>query len=487
MMNRTRQGMIGNQNLFFVKKADTSPKIYRHFLAYIVLLAGVLAFGCAHYPLNSPIKEYRPGAGYRGKNVEAPETSAKLLLLLTFSGGGTRAAALSYGVLEVLKETEVTIDGARRRLLNEVAGISSVSGGSFTAGYYGLFGDRIFQDFENKFLKKNIQGALIARTLLNPVNWFRLSSSTFDRSDLAAEYYDKQIFEGGTFGELATRGGPIIVINATEMTYGTRIGFTQDWFDVFCSDLSKFPVARACAASSAVPMLMSPITLRNYAGTCGYKISEEVAELLKGRAGSARQFYLANNIEPLLDSQEKPYIHLVDGGVTDNLGLRAILDRVILTGSFWESIQGTPLEKVKKVVFIVVNAENQQDTKWDKLGIPPPIGAMLSSYSSIAIEQYNKETIALLRDSMKSWADEVRTQRCKGGKITREPGSCGDIKIYLIEVDFNSLKDHKERMYFKKLPTSFKLTSDQVNKLRGVAHRIMAESPEFQRLLHDLK
>jgi NTE family protein len=80
----------------------------------------------------------------------------------------------------------VVIDGKKRRLLDEVDGISSVSGGSFTAGYYGLFGDRIFEDFETKFLKKNIQGALVIRTFLNPINWFRLSSDTFDRSDLAA-------------------------------------------------------------------------------------------------------------------------------------------------------------------------------------------------------------------------------------------------------------------------------------------------------------
>lgn len=482
------KGHMYSINLILKKKAETSPKIYRHFLIYMVLLmATLLAFGCAHYPVNPPIKAYRPGAGYRGKHVKAPGNSDKMLLLLTFSGGGTRAAALSFGVLEVLKDTEVTIDGVKRRLLDEVDGISSVSGGSFTAGYYGLFGDRIFQDFENKFLKKNIQGALTIRTFLNPVNWFRLYSDTFDRSDLAAEYYDKHIFEGGTFGDLANRKGPIIVINATEMTHGTRIGFTQDWFDVICSDLSKFPVARACSASSAVPMLMSPITLRNYAGTCGYKIPDGYEELLKGHEISARQFYLANKIEPLLESREKPYLHLVDGGVTDNLGLRAILDRVILRGSFWESIKGTPVEKVHKVIFIVVNAETQPDTKWDKLESPPPFGAMVSSYASIAVEQYNKETIALLRESLKSWSDEVRTQRCKGEEISRESGSCGDIKIYLIEVNFDSLKDQKERRYFKRLPTSFKLTSEQVDKLREVAHRIIAESPEFQQLLNDLK
>ena len=60
----------------------------------------------------------------------------------------------------------MVIDGKKRRLLDEIDGISSVSGGSFTAGYYGLFGDRIFEDFESKFLKKNIQGALAVRIFL---------------------------------------------------------------------------------------------------------------------------------------------------------------------------------------------------------------------------------------------------------------------------------------------------------------------------------
>ena len=72
-----------------------------------------------------------------------------LLLLLTFSGGGTRAAAFSYGVLETLRDTKVTIHGHEGRLLDKVDWISGVSGGSFTAAYYGLFRDRIFQDFES--------------------------------------------------------------------------------------------------------------------------------------------------------------------------------------------------------------------------------------------------------------------------------------------------------------------------------------------------
>ena len=470
---------------------NKSRNVFRLDKKRILMDAFLLVFsfsvGCAHYPVNQPIKEVRLDAGYRAATMRTPENSDSLLLYLTFSGGGMRAAALSYGVLEELRKTEIVLDGRKRRLLDEVDGISSVSGGSFTAGYYGLFGDRIFEDFESKFLKKNIQRSLILRALLNVANWVRLFSPAFARSDLAAEYYDKHIFEGGTFGGIAARKGPFIVMNATDMTHGTRVGFTQEAFDLICSDLSLFSVGRAAAASSAIPMALTPITLRNYAGTCGFKTPEGFEKVLEGRDILERQFYLHNDIAPFLDPEKKPYIHLVDGGVGDNLGLKAVLDRVIVRGSVWGTMKGTPMEKVRKVVFIVVNAETVPDPKWDRTEKIPTFGVMLASYSSIAIDRYNEETIALLKESVGSWADEIKTERCKGGAVSTSPGSCGDIQFYIVEVKFDALKEETERMHFKRLPTALKLAPEEVDKTRDAAHRILAESGEFQRLLLDLK
>jgi NTE family protein len=459
--------------------------MYR-FSACLMMVAFLIS-GCAHYPVNQTLKEYNPDTGYRAKNMRVPGKSDNMLLFLTFSGGGTRAAAFSYGVLEELANTEVLIDGRKQRLLDEVDIISSVSGGSFTAGYYGLFGDRIFQDFEGTFLKKNIQGELASRIFFNPVNWVRLFSPYFDRSDLIAEYYDNYVFEGGTFGDIAARKGPFIIINATDMTYGIRVGFTQDVFDVICSDLLKFPVARAAAASSAVPIILTPITIRNYAGSCNYKMPEVLKRVFKEREVSERQFYLANNITPYLDAAKKPYLHLLDGGVSDNLGLRAILDRIVFRGDFWKSIKDTHHKNVHKIVFIVVNAETQPDSFWDRVESPPAFAAMLESYSSIAIERYNVETLALLKESLRTWTEQVRTQRCPGGMISTEPGSCGDIQFYVVEVKFDALKDEEEQWFFKRLPTSFNLSPEEVDKLRDAAHRILMESREFQRLLRDLR
>lgn len=447
----------------------------------------ILIPGCAHYPVNQPLKHWDPESGYRGKNLISADNDDELLLLLTFSGGGTRAAAFSYGVLEAFRDTKVTLHGRERRLLDEVDWISGVSGGSFTAAYYGLFRDRIFQDFETKFLKKNVQGDLARSMLFNPISWVKLFSAYYDRSDLAADYYNKYVFEGKTFADLLAQREPMVVINATDMVHGNRVSFIQDGFDVICSDLSDFPVARACAASSAVPLLLTPVTLRNYAGQCGYHMPEALAVAMKPpRDVTSRRLDLANNLVPFLDSKKKPYIHLVDGGVADNLGIRAALERVTLMGTPWNTLKYARMENVHKIVFVVVNAETAIDDKWDRWEKIPPFGAMLDSYSSIAIERYNMETVALLHESFPRWADEIRKGRCGSGPISTEPGGCGDIEFYLVQVRFDALDDESERSTLKHLPTSFALKSEQVDHLKDAAHRILQESREFQRLLQDL-
>ncbi len=455
------------------------------FIIFGLLL--LVVSGCAHYPVNQPLDQYDPGSGYRGKYMGSPENSDEVILYLTFSGGGTRAAAFSYGLLEELKNTEVMLNGKKRRLLDEVDAISAVSGGSFTAGYYGLFGDRIFEDFESKFLKKNIQRELLKRNFFYPYNWVRLMSPSFDRSDIAAEYYDKYVFDRGKFGDIAARKGPMIHINATDMVTGIRMSFNQGSFDVICSDVSKFPVARAVAASSAVPVVLTPITIRNYSGTCGFKIPEKVQKVLDEQDIAQRQFHYINNITPYLDADRKKYLHLVDGGVSDNLGLRTALDRVLLFGDLWSTLKFHGLKNAHKIIFIIVNAETEVDNSYSLIDKLPGAAAMLASYSSIAITRYNFETVMLLKESFDGWTRDVRENRCAGNPISTEPGECGDIEFYLVEVKFDALKNKSDRTYYKTLPTSFKLSEEVVDELRAVSRRILNESPEYQRLLKDLK
>jgi NTE family protein len=121
--------------------------------------------GCVSYGVidNAPLNAAGDAESYSIHSFAEKWRTGDIELMLAFSGGGTRAAAFSYGVLKELRDTGIVIEGRSGRLLDEVDYISSVSGGSFTAAYYGLYGDQIFDDFKQVFLSPNIQGKLIRR------------------------------------------------------------------------------------------------------------------------------------------------------------------------------------------------------------------------------------------------------------------------------------------------------------------------------------
>jgi NTE family protein len=238
----------------------------------LLLLVAALLGGCA-----APAMLGEPLAAPAGEGGDRFDTAAParhrddLLLILTFSGGGTRAVALAYGVLEQMRADEVQHDGRSHRLIEDIDVVSSVSGGSITAAYLALHGDRLFRDFRTDFLEHDVERDLWWTVALSPSNWLRLGSGKYSRGDLFAGYLDRRLFSGATFGALATaEDRPFLVMNATDLSVAGRFEYTQDWFDVICVDLAKYPIARGVAASSAYPILVAPLTVENRAGSCRY-------------------------------------------------------------------------------------------------------------------------------------------------------------------------------------------------------------------------
>ena len=81
-----------------------------------------------------------------------------------------------------------------------------------------------------------------------------------------------------------------------EMDLGARFEFTQEQFDPICSDLQPMKIARAVAASSAFPILLTPITLRNYAtpnSPCGYQEPVWVANAMQDQFINPSRFRTA--------------------------------------------------------------------------------------------------------------------------------------------------------------------------------------------------
>ena len=449
--------------------------------------------GCATRPINAPIAEFSRNTGYKFQARQQYSRDSENLVVLAFSGGGTRAAAFSYGVLEMLRRTQIAGPRGTTRLLDEVNVITGVSGGSFTALAYGLYGDKLFDDYEQRFLKRNVQGELISR-LLNPAKWGALSSTGWGRSELAAQLYDEILFGGATFADLDRGHGPLVAVMATDISSGSRLTFDQNFFDVLCSDLDSVPLSRAAAASSAVPVILSPVTIDNYGGTCNYSLPGWVG-LFNDPATTPRPAARASQrlkeIDSYNDSVHRPYIHLVDGGVSDNLGLRGVLDIIESFEALHSMGQPTPLDHVRRIIIFVVNSHSSPKTNWDESERAPGSIKLLIRATGVPIERYSFEAVELLRDIVARWQTLRRIRDSAAFSAEKDPTlkevvNAPDIGLYAIDVSFPALTDSAEFEYLNDLPTSLALSDAAVDRLRAAAGKIILASPEFQRLLRDV-
>lgn len=448
-------------------------------IAYFLLIP---LMGCAHYVLNVEKSAAQPLSEYRFNPESNGDNTNSLFVCLAFSGGGTRAAALSYGVLEKLEETRIVWKGVEKSLLDEVDCISSVSGGSFTAAYYGLFGERMFQNYRGRFLEANVQGSLFWR-LFNPWNWLRLASPYFSRIDLAAEYYDEKIFEGKSFATLAESGRrPFIIMNATNLANGERFEFTQDQFDFLFSDLNSFSIARAVAASSAFPFLLSPITLKNYPHP-NFQLPEDYKLGLADYQDNRRRYYWARNRAMYTNDEALPYVHLMDGGLADNIGLRPIEAAHQRSSGFIRKLINAG--EIETFLLIVVNAHTSYKDTISKDESPPGLFTVASKTATVAMENYSVETIEAvkeLRDARKKAQKNIaacqkKLDQCPGApQLPRFPV---EIDPFVIEVDFEAIADPAKKKYFLSLPTSFALEKDQVRDLIEIGSQLLEESPDF--------
>lgn len=458
--------------------------------AIVFLFAAVMAAGCATRPVNPPISHYDPDKTYKIERQSASAEDNATLVILAFSGGGTRAAAFSYGVLETLRDMEVTTRSGRIvRALDTVDVITGISGGSFTALAFGLYGDKLFDIYETSFLKRNVQGDLVNRAL-NPFNWAHLVSSGWGRSELAADMYDEILFNRATFNDLK-RDGPRILVSATDLADGTRLIFNAENFDVLCTALSSVRLSRAAAASSAVPVVLSSITIDNYGGTCGYQLPQWATMFLDNPdppRPAARTVKRLQELRAFADRERRPFLHLVDGGVSDNVGMRGVLDVLSTFEALHAAGLKTQYDHVRNIFIFVVNSLATPPNDWNLHENPPGLLDVLIKATGTPIDRYSYDTVETLRDIQARWAfmreirDAIKPYPLLGDKlqaVMRAP----DINIRVVEVSFGVLPDKAERDYLNSLPTSFVLDDQAVDRLRLAAKNAILASPETKRLI----
>ena len=219
---------------------------------------------------------------------------------LAFSGGGFRATFYSLGAYRRLVELGVQ---------EIVSHISSVSGGSLTAGAIlhglkqGAFVD--VDDFDRRvtrplrrFGQLNLRRRLLLSALRPQLRWESLKNRL---SRLLQETLDRELFHGTLLADLPHV--PEWSCNATCLNTMRRFRFKPT--DVYgkalglCTDIHDLKMSLAVAASNAFPLLFAPVRLDN-----------------RGRR------YQTHDGEPVEVSE---VLYLTDGGVYDNLGSENLL------------------------------------------------------------------------------------------------------------------------------------------------------------------
>jgi len=457
-------------------------------LAKLALVALVAALaGCfIRYPVNEPLLHNGTiisGGGYRFENLElGPGNTDSLFVCVAFSGGGMRSSAMAMGAIEKLAALEITWEGKKKKLLDEVDVISSVSGGSFTAAYYALHGrERLVADFEELYFERSIDCELALWGICPWLGWGRMLSPNFDRADVAAELYES-IFGKHTF-RVIPRRRPFLVLQATNLGAGDLFAFTQDEFDLLGSDLDSVPVARAVAASSAYPVLLSPLRLRNYPEPKPPHLPRAIVEALaddrdaQGKVvrpaaqRDRRRYQWAQARRAYVEEPAKhPFLHLIDGGVADNLGV-GFLTEAYRSGFIRERIAAG---KVKKLVVIVVNAHHRppSDIELDE-GSPDAYDVLMST----AITGIDAAALEFSEGLRELLTERKRTDPV--GKSRVEP--------YFVEINLDDLADPARRLELIETPTNYSLEIDRVRALRAATGDLLEQHGEMKRLVGDTK
>jgi NTE family protein len=450
-----------------------------------VVACAALVVGCTQTIHNDPIN--RPLTA-NPTQVEAElgsdvETNYDdMVVALSFSGGGMRAAAFSYGVLQGFNETNVPTRNGPVSLLDRLDFLSGVSGGSVLAAYYGLRGRQALADFKQRFLLVNAEESL--QTQLSLGNIARGLQGGINDTTGFPVWLDAHLFNRATFKDLLSRQRPRVWINASDIYNRTAFIFAPVTFSALCSDLTTYPVSLAVAASAAVPVVFAPIVIQNYPGGCPLALPDWVerarsnpnaAPLLKSYADALDRYR----------SGEIKYVKLLDGGLVDNYGLAGFTVARLASETPFGPLAPQEAVKLRRFLFLIVDSGRDPSGKWAQT-IPGPSGVdLITAASDTATESGAIGSYSAFDDTMDDWRKALVTWRCGLSEADRRrfgapPGwNCRDVQFFISRIGFDGLTADRTAA-LNHVETRLKLPPDQVDMLIAAGRDALNANPKFR-------
>ena len=445
----------------------------------VIALAAALA-GCAtvyNLPGNVPL-----GAALADNNFgrDVPNYEDDVLLALSFSGGGTRAAAFSFGVLSELDRSHSGSSQAKT-LLDRVDFISGVSGGAVTAAYFGLKKRAALDDFRERFLLRNAEEGLKTQVSLGNIGR-ALGGGVNDAQ--FTNWLDQNLFDGARFDAFREDRRPRVWINASDIYNRTPFVFGKTAFDALCSDIRPYRVAEAVAASAAVPLAFAPIVLETYPGGCATPLPPwlERARTDPNAQPLLRSFAEAN--AHYRDGSMR-FVKLLDGGLVDNYGLSGLSIGLLAAQRPFEPLTERQAVKLRRLMFIVVDAGRGISGDFAQSIEGPNGPELVAAAADTAMDASVRSSYAAFTTLVDAWAAKIKHWRCglSAAERTRlgvaKSWRCDDLNLFIDRVNFDQLGPARAGI-LKAIPTRFSLPGDQVDLLIEAGADALRQSKSYQ-------
>jgi NTE family protein len=448
----------------------------------LLLLGGTLAVaGCAsvyNQPGNQRLLAAAPidDAGLLDPVIDDND----VLLALSFSGGGSRAAAFSFGVLRELDRTRSGSNTAKS-LLDRVDFVSGVSGGAITAAYFGLKKRAALDDFRERFLLRDAEEDL--KTNISLLNLGRALGGGIN-GDQFSRWLDRNLFDGATFESFGRGRRPTIWINASDIYNRTPFVFGEVAFNALCSDIRSYKIADAVGASAAVPLVFAPIVLETYPGGCAARPPDWIERARRDPEAQPLLRAFAEAIARYHDGSMK-YVKLLDGGLVDNFGLSGISIAMLAAQRPYDPMPERQAAHVRRMMFVMVDAGRGLSGNWEN-SLEGPNGAeLVAAAADTAIDASVRSSYATFSALINQWAAKVRRWRCGLSAADRlrlglPPGwKCNDLSTFIDRISFDRLGPTRSRI-LDAIATRLVLPPDQVDVLIEGGADALRGSAQYQ-------
>ena len=452
-----------------------------------VVACSALLVACTQIIHNEPINQpfvpgVAPSAELGGRAVETYYDDT--VIALSFSGGGTRAAAFAYGALTALDETPTP--NRSTSLLDRVDFVTGVSGGSVLAAYYGVRGRAAMEDFKQRFLLANAEEAL--QTNLTLVNVAQGLQGGVNDPSRFPSWLDAHLFNGATFRDVE-RQRTRVWINASDIYNRTTFIFAPVTFSALCSDLSSYPVSLAVAASAAVPVIFAPIVIQNYPGPCPIALPKWVNDKRNDNSAPLIQAY-ANALERYRSGEIK-YVKLLDGGLVDNYGLAGFTVARLASDTPHGPLAPAEAVKLRRLLFLVVDSGRAPSGAWAQTVAGPSGVDLITAASDTATDSGAIGSYSAFDATMNDWRDELIKWRCRLSEADRRrygaPSgwNCNDVKFFIGRITFDQLGPQRSRA-LNAVETRFRLPPDQIDMLIAAGRDALRANDTFRAFLKSL-